>query len=75
MILLTETELIMSRIWTLAWASVAVAVVLVTAAALIPQRIDRTELGDGWQCRGNMFSTTCAKTVDRNSADSVAFIA
>jgi hypothetical protein len=58
MIMLSGTELIMSRIWTL-----VVAVVLVTAAALVPQRIDRTELGDGWQCRGNMFSTTCAKTV------------
>jgi hypothetical protein len=53
----------MSRIWITAWALVVVAVVLVTAAALIPQRIDRTELGDGWQCRGNMFSTTCAKSL------------
>ncbi|MCS3725306.1 hypothetical protein [Bradyrhizobium betae] len=53
-------ERIMIRVLMLGSAA---ATLLLTAVALFPHRIDRTELGNGWQCRGNVFTTSCAKTV------------
>jgi hypothetical protein len=61
MILLRKTEGIVTRNWTFAWVCMVAAAVLSTAVAVVPQRIDHTELGAGWQCQGNVIITSCTR--------------